>query len=69
MWITFSAADGGMTIKNNIPMPSVQSRAYCEDYYHFLKRAMETHGIPEINEEGEQITLYPSKIKGRCELE
>jgi hypothetical protein len=30
---------------------------------------METHGIPEINEEGEQITLYPSKIKGRCELE
>lgn len=69
LWITFKAMDGGMTIKAEIQMEPGGNRAVCEDFEANVSREMMLHGIPEINEEGKEILLYPAKVRGRCELE
>ena len=68
LWITFKAADGGITIEAEFEFRPGSNRAVCEDFYHETRREMMLHGIPETNENGEEIILYPSKVEGRCEL-
>lgn len=68
LWIVFKAADGGMTVQVDFSMEPGTNRAVCEEFYHTTKQQMMLHGIPEINEDGERIILYPAKIAGRCEL-
>ena len=69
MWILFKPADGGMTIEAKIPMNAGSNRAVCEEYFFTTKRAMVLHGIPETNEEGKEIILYPARVEGTCKLE
>ncbi len=67
LWITFKAADGGMTVVAEIPTIA-NNRLVCEEISYTMKREMMLHGIPEVDEEGKDIILYPAKIKGRCNL-
>lgn len=69
LWITFKAMDGGMTIEAEIQMDPGGNRAVCEDFGVNVSKEMMLHGIPEINEDGEWVTIYPAKVRGRCELE
>ena len=69
MWITFTAVDGGMTIEAKIPMSVGGNSATCEEYFFTMKRAMMLHGIPETNEAGKEIILYPARVEGTCKLE
>lgn len=69
LWVVFKPIDGGITVKAEIERPAGTNRATCEYFGKRISKEMMLHGIPEINEKGEEVILYPAEVRGRCELE
>ena len=69
LWITFSAADGGMIVEAKMVMKPGTNRASCEYFGQTTSKDMMLHGIPETDDEGKVTVIYPAKVRGQCELE